>query len=290
MTGYGCGEGIHDGCKLTVEISSTNRRQSEVSVNLPRDLDVLEARIRDTINRQLSRGRISVRVTVHAGDERRAGRVRVNRAVAAAYAREMSMLARDLALDERPTLETILRAPGVLETAEEAEDAEAFWPATSAALSGALGQLVQMREQEGEHLARDLEARLAALRQATLAIRERAPQVAELYRRQLHDRIEAAGITIIPEDHERLLKEVALFADRCDITEELTRLESHFAQFEQCLRSSEPIGRTIDFLAQEMNREVNTIGSKANDAWISRNVVGLKTELERVREQAQNLE
>src|SRR5690606_16103017 len=142
------------------------------SVNLPRDLDVLEARIRDAINRQLSRGRISVRVTIHAGDERRAGRVRVNRALAAAYARELTMLASELGLNERPTLETILRAPGVLENDEATEDAEAFWPAISAALEDALKQLVQMREQEGGHLSRDLEARLTALRQATLAIRE----------------------------------------------------------------------------------------------------------------------
>ncbi len=267
-----------------------NRRQSEISVNLPRDLDVLEARIRDVLNRQLSRGRVSVRVTLHAGDERRAQAVRVNRVLAAAYAREFAQIGEELGLEGRPTLEVVLRAPGVLETDEEVPDAEAYWPALSGALEVALTQLIQMREKEGSHLAEDLSMRLGVLRQAAAAVRERAPGVAEQYRRQLQERIAATGIVWSAEDGERLLKEVALFADRSDITEELTRLESHFVQFAQCLASREPVGRTLDFLAQELNREINTIGSKANDAAIAREVVTLKAELERIREQSQNLE
>ena len=290
MTGYGCGDGEHDGCKVTVELSSVNRRQSELAINLPRDLDVLEARIRDEVNRHVARGRVSVRVTVHAGDERRAGSVRVNRALARAYAREFAQLAVELDLEGRPTLDVVLRAPGVLEAGEDVEDAEAFWPAAETALKAALAQLVTMREREGDHLAADLRNRLTLMSLAAAAVRARAPQVAEHYRRQLHERIAAAGIALTPEDGERLLKEVALFADRSDITEELTRLESHFVQFEQALARPEAVGRTLDFLAQEMNREVNTIGSKANDAAIAREVVTLKTELERIREQAQNVE
>lgn len=290
MTGYGCGEAAHDGCKITVELSSVNRRQSEISVNLPRDLDVLEARIRDELNRRLSRGRVSVRVTLHAGSERRAQAVRVNRVLASAYAREFALIGEDLGLEGRPTLETVLRAPGVLETVDEVPDAEGYWPGISAALEAALLQMIQMREREGAHLAEDLLMRLGVLREAAKAVRERAPQVAEYYHRQLRDRIAATGIAWSAEDGERLMKEVALFADRSDITEELTRLESHFVQFEQCLASREPVGRTLDFLAQELNREINTIGSKANDAQIAREVVTLKAELERIREQSQNLE
>jgi uncharacterized protein (TIGR00255 family) len=280
----------HDGCKITVELSSVNRRQSEISVNLPRDLDVLEARIRDELNRRLSRGRVSVRVTLHAGDDRRAQAVRVNRVLAAAYAREFALIGAELGLEGRPTLEVVLRAPGVLETDDDVPDAEAYWPALSEALATALKQLIQMREKEGAHLAEDLSMRLGVMRRAAMAVRDRAPQVAEHYRRQLQDRIAATGIVWNAEDGERLLKEVALFADRSDITEELTRLESHFVQFEQCLVSTEPVGRTLDFLAQELNREINTIGSKANDAAIAREVVTLKAELERIREQSQNLE
>lgn len=290
MTGYGCGEAIHEGIKLTVEVSSVNRRQTEISISLPRELDVLESRVRDDINRAVSRGRVSVRVNSHASDEQKAGRVRVNRALARAYAKEFAALADELGLEGRPSLDTVLRAPGVLETDEEVGDAESVWPSLAKALAGSLEQLVRMREKEGANLAADLGARLELMRKAAVTVRERAPQVAEHYRAQLHERIAAAGIPLGPEDRERLLKEVALFADRSDITEELTRLESHFGQFQQCLANPEPVGRTLDFLAQELNREINTIGSKANDAVIAREVVTLKAELERIREQSQNIE
>jgi uncharacterized protein (TIGR00255 family) len=289
MTGHGCGEGIHEGCRLSVEVSSVNRRHAEIAIHLPQDLDVLEARMREEIARHISRGRISVRVSLDSASGRE-GQVRVNHALAAAYAREFTLLANALGLEDRPGLDSSLQAPGVLEAAAPIEDSEACWPALSGALRDALAQLVRMRELEGEHLARDLGVRLGILREAMRAVRDRAPEVAEYYRKQLRERIAAAGIEWSAEDSERILREVALFADRCDISEELTRLESHVAQFEQGLKTAEPIGRTLDFLAQEMHREVNTIGSKANDAAIAREVVRLKTELERIREQAQNIE
>lgn len=290
MTGYGCGESVHDGGKLVVEISSVNRKQSEISVTLPRDLEMLEARIREEVNRHVARGRVTVRVTVHASDDRRAGSVRINRVLARAYARELGALASELGLSGSLSIDTLIRAPGVLETEAESGDGEVCWPALSAALAAALQQMLAMRALEGANLQADLASRLALMRGAATAIRDRAPLVAEHYRRQLHERIAAAGINLTAEDQERLLKEVALFADRSDITEELTRLESHFGQFAQILQSPEPVGRTLDFLAQEMNREINTIGSKANDAAIARDVVVLKSELERIREQSQNLE
>ena len=146
-----------------------------------------------------------------------------------------------------------------------------------------------MREKEGKHLAADLETRLATLVAGVAEIRKVAPETVKRYREQLHARVAEAGLTV-PLDDERLVKEVVFFADRCDISEELTRLESHFKQFRDCLTSKEPVGRTLDFLSQEMNREINTIGSKANDAAVSKEVVTLKTELERFREQVQNVE
>jgi uncharacterized protein (TIGR00255 family) len=157
-------------------------------------------------------------------------------------------------------------------------------------LKTALEQLVRMRQREGKHLSQDLAKRVAAMRKATNQIQKHAPKVARRYREQLLTRIQEAGLSAPGTDDDRLLKEVVYFADRSDITEELTRLQSHFQQFEDCLQSGEPVGRTLDFLAQEMNREVNTIGSKANDSLISREVVRLKAELEKFREQAQNVE
>jgi uncharacterized protein (TIGR00255 family) len=188
------------------------------------------------------------------------------------------------------TLDHLVRAPGVFQTDEQIAEEENFWPAVEKALSKALAALVKMREREGGHLKKDLAERVAIMRKAATQVQGHAPKVAERYREQLIQRIQEANLPAPAADDERLLKEVVYFADRSDITEELTRLQSHFQQFEDCLKTDEPVGRTLDFLAQEMNREINTIGSKANDSLISREVVTLKAELEKFREQAQNVE
>jgi uncharacterized protein (TIGR00255 family) len=184
----------------------------------------------------------------------------------------------------------LLRAPGVFQPVEEIGEAEELWPATEKALNAALDVLLKMREREGGCLAKDLKSRVALLRAGVKRVQERAPKVAERYRDQLLSRIQAAGIEAPGLTEERLVKEVFYFADRSDITEELTRLQSHFQQFDDCVKSEEPVGRTLDFLSQEINREINTIGSKANDTDISREVVLLKAELEKFREQVQNVE
>ncbi|MBI5386633.1 MAG: YicC family protein [Verrucomicrobia bacterium] len=290
MTGYGCGEASQDGWKVTVELSSVNRKQSEIAVNLPRELEVLEAQIRDEINRRIARGRVTVRLTLHASDEVSANRVRVNASLARAYARQLRDLAKQLKLSGDLTIETLVRAPGVLESEDDVSDAEEFWPAVEAALKSALGMMMKMREREGTHLAKDLAKRISTMRKSAAQVAKQAPQVQKRYREQLLDRVRKAGLPAEAVEEERLLKEVVLFADRSDISEELTRLQSHFSQFDDYAKSAEPVGRTLDFLAQEMNREINTIGSKANDSLISREVVVLKTELEKFREQSMNVE
>jgi len=156
-------------------------------------------------------------------------------------------------------------------------------------LRKAITGLVRMREKEGRFLANDLGERLGLLETGLDQIRKSAPEIVKRYREQLHARVKEAGLEI-PVDDERLLKEVVFFADRCDISEEITRLASHLKQFRDCLKSNEPVGRTLDFLAQEMGREINTIGSKANAAEISQQVVKMKAELEKIREQVQNIE
>jgi len=290
MTGYGWGECAENGFKITVELSSVNRKQSEISINLPRELEVLEAQIRDHINREVARGRISARVSLHEAEGKEGARVHLNRKLAVAYTRELNRLAKELNLAGTVSLDLLLRAPGVLQTNEEMADAEDFWPAVEKALKQALGMLVKMREREGAHMRKELCHRIDLLRKAVAKVRKQAPTVQQRYREQLLERIKTAGLTDGDIDEERLLKEVVYFADRSDITEEVTRLESHFKQYDDCLKSKEPVGRTLDFLAQEMNREINTIGSKANDSVISREVVTLKAELEKFREQAQNVE
>ena len=290
MTGYGRGECAQDGFKVTVELSSVNRKQSEISVVLPRELEVLEAQIRDVINRSIARGRLTARVSLHAADGKTSSQVRLNAPLARAYVRELNRLARELKLAGPITLDLLARAPGVFETNEEMADAEDFWPAVEKALQQALATLLKMREREGAHLAKDLVTRINVMRKSAITIQKRSPEVQKRYREQLIQRIKGAGVEAPAVEDERLLKEIVYFADRSDISEELTRLQSHFQQFDDCRNSREPVGRTLDFLAQEMNREVNTIGSKANDSLISRAVVTLKAELEKFREQAQNVE
>jgi uncharacterized protein (TIGR00255 family) len=289
MTGYGRGECSQRGFKVTVEVSSVNRKQTEIAANLPRELEVLEAQLRDEINRRVARGRLTVRVSVHAAGGA-AGKTLINVALAKTYAKELRALGKSLHLADGITLNLLARAPGVMQPAEEITPAEELWPAISKALHIALDILLKMREREGAWLAKDLTARAARMRAGVGRVRRLAPRSAERYRAQLLARIKAAGLDTPALNDERLVKEVFLFADRSDISEELTRLESHFQQFNDCVKSKEPVGRTLDFLAQEMNREVNTLGSKANDSAISREVVLLKAELEKFREQVQNVE
>jgi uncharacterized protein (TIGR00255 family) len=290
MTGQGRGECAEGGNKVTVELTSVNRRQSDIAVNLPRELESLESRIREEVHRRVSRGRLNAKVIFHAAEETVTARLRVNAPLARAYAQELRRLAKDLRLAEAPTLETLMRAPGVLQVEDLGRAGEQQWPLVRRALEKALNALVRMRSREGAHLARDLRQRMTVIRRGIARVRRRAPAVIARYRKQLQERIQNAGLEYPETDDERLLKELVYFADRSDISEELTRLESHVAQFESCLKSTEPVGRTLDFLAQEMNREVNTIGAKANDSLISREIVELKAELEKFREQVQNVE
>jgi uncharacterized protein (TIGR00255 family) len=267
-----------------------NRKQSEISVNLPRELEMLEPQIRDLINREITRGRLTVRVSMHAGAGNLSARLHLNAPLAKAYARELTRLSKQLKLAGPVSLDHLSRAPGVFQTDADLADRADFWLTVQKALKQALTALVKMREREGAHLARDIEQRIAVMTAATARIQKHAPEVAARYREQLRERIRAAGLEMPAADDDRLLKEVVYFADRSDISEELTRLQSHFKQFDDCRKSKESVGRVLDFLAQEINREVNTIGSKANDSLISREVVTLKAELEKFREQAQNVE
>jgi len=290
MTGCGRGESAQDGFKITVELSSVNRKQAEVAVALPRELERLDAPVRDAINLQIARGRVTARITLHAGAGKTSARMHLNTALAKAYATELAKLAKQLKLAGPVTLDHIVRAPGVFQTDEDLAEVEDFWPAVSKALKSALAALVKMREREGAHLAAALAGHIEVMRAAAGRVQKQAPEAQARFRQQLLERIRAAGLPAPAADDERLIKEIVYFADRSDITEELTRLQSHFQHFADCLKTKDPVGRTLDFLAQEMNREINTIGSKANDAAISREVVTLKAELEKFREQAMNVE
>jgi uncharacterized protein (TIGR00255 family) len=290
MTGYGRGECSQDGSKIITEASSVNRKQAELNVYLPRELDSLELQVREEVNKRIARGRLTVKVAMHAGESLYAGKVQLNVPLAKAYAKEIAKLGKELALADSVSLDLLLRAPGVLRTEEELADADKLWPVVQKSVTRALDSLVKMRQREGANLAEDLRTRVSAMRKSVDQIRTRAPEMVKRYQEQLRQRIKTAGLELPAVDDDRLLKEVIYFADRSDISEELTRLESHFKQFAEATRSKEPVGRMLDFLAQEINREVNTIGSKTTDSLISREVVKLKGELEKFREQVQNVE
>ncbi len=288
MTGYGRGESERGGAKISVEINSVNRRQSDIVVNLPRELSAFEPRVRQAVSDRVSRGRTNVVVAY----DRSAGAARnlaLDSALARSYHESMRTLQDELRVTGEITIGMILQAPGVLRFTDDGLAPGEAWPALEEALAVALDELVRMRAREGKHLAKDLIQRLKVVRQSLKEVRKLHPAVAEKYRVTLLDRLNKAGLEFAPND-ERLLKEVALFADRSDVSEELTRLESHLAQFAHHLRKDEPVGRTLEFITQEISRELNTLGAKAGDAEISRHVVACKSEVEKIREQIQNLE
>ena len=288
MTGYGRGEVDSGGAKLSVELNSVNRKQSDIVVNLPRDLAELEPRIRQTINERISRGRMTVLVTLQESPDG-ARKLALDTGLARSYHEAMLMLQKELGAPGEITIGTILQAPGVMRSPEHSVDAAEAWPVLQQALADALAELIKMREREGKHLAKDLIHRLKVLRKEIKEVRALYPDVVKKHRSALLERIEKAGLNL-PIDDERLLKEVSFFADRSDISEELTRLESHLAQFAHHLRKNVPVGRTLEFITQEIFRELNTLGAKSNDAVISQHVVACKSELEKIREQIQNLE
>lgn len=289
MTGYGRGLASGAGIRVGLELNSVNRKQLEVRLNLPRALAALESRMVEQIQKAISRGQVSGTVTVQVAESLRRQGVRVDAALAAAYAGSLRKTAATLGLADDLSASLLLQWPGVVTFATADEDTNLVWPVLRKALTGALAGLVGMRTREGTALAADLKGRLGRLDGFVGAIHREAPAVTARYRQALMQRLKQSGVPL-GKDDPLLARELAVFADRCDVSEELTRLDSHLKQARGLLTAKEPAGRTLDFLAQEMFREINTIGSKANEIRITRQVIAFKTELERIREQVQNVE
>ena len=211
MTGYGRGECSQDGFKITVELSSVNRKQTEISLNLPREMEMLEAPIRDLINRHVARGRLTVRVSLHSSAANIAARMHLNTSLAKAYARELNRLAKELKLPGGVTLDHLVRAPGVFQTDEQIAEEEDFWPAVEKALTKGLDGLLKMRQREGAHLKHDLVERITVMRRAVAQVQKQAPQVAQRYRDQLIERIRTAGLEAPAAEEERLGQGSGLF-------------------------------------------------------------------------------
>ncbi|MBN2162926.1 MAG: YicC family protein [Pontiellaceae bacterium] len=288
MTGFGEGAASVSGIRVSVELSSVNRKQLDINVSLPRNLITLDALVQKLIRDEFSRGRVSGIVRVDAADGF-AGTVTIDEKLAKKYIEGLRKTAERLKLKDDLSAETIARLPGIVTVDQANLDADHVSAVLNKAMNAALKGLSRMRCAEGKALGADLRDRLGLLEQMVTAISRLAPTVATSYRERLIQRMEESGLDALAED-DRILREIALFADRCDISEELVRLKSHLQQFRELLRSADPVGRTLDFLCQELFREINTIGSKANEVEITRQVVEFKTELERIREQVQNIE
>jgi len=287
MTGFGAGRAAQGPEELDVEVRSVNHKFCEVKARLPRELSALESEIARMVKERLARG--GVEITVRRAPGRGTVAPRVDVALAEEYARAFGEIRARLGLPGAVALADVIGAEGVVTLEERAVDLEAARAAATAALGQALTALVAMRRREGEALGRDLEGRLAQMEELVARVEALAPQSIEHYRTRLNERIQEVMRGFTP-DPARLAQEVALFADRMDVAEEITRLRSHLAQTRALLAGTEPAGRKMEFMVQEMHREANTIGSKSQSAEIATTVVALKAEIERMREQVQNVE
>ena len=287
MTGFGAASVRAGGICVSVELSSVNRKQLDTVVRLPPQLAAFESRVQKIIQEQISRGRISGNVQLEAanGDLM----IQIDLPHAEVTVEKLRRAAKKLNLADDLSASVLLQIPGLLKTQSAEQSGEEIFQTLEKALAAALKKLNAMRLREGKALEDDFLTRLALLEMMLKRIQARAPQVSSNVRKKLFQGLESAGLKNIAQD-ERVIKEIALLGERSDISEEITRLESHLAQFKKMLRGKEPAGRALDFLAQEFFREINTIGSKANDLQITEQVVAFKTELERIREQIQNVE
>lgn len=288
MTGYGRGSAMHDGREITVEFKSVNHRYLDISMRLPRHLAFLEDTLRQLLSAHLSRGHVDVFVN-YRNTRSDARTVHIDTALLGAYLTAAQQASEQFGLHNDIGLNAALRLPDVAEICEADEDRDAVTALCLEAGTIAVTELKQMRLLEGERLKADLSMRTDTVLSLAEQVAARAPLVIEEYRQKLNDRIEQL-LQMTEIDRARLATEVALFADRASIDEEIVRLRSHVAQMRLLMADPEPVGRKLDFVVQEMNREFNTIGSKANDGTLTNCVLSGKNEIEKIREQVQNIE
>ncbi|MBT0663003.1 YicC family protein [Geobacter pelophilus] len=288
MTGYGKAERETSAGRIIVEIRSVNHRYGEISVKMPRHFLAMEHEVRRQVLSRIKRGKIEVFVK-HEMTGSVGAQPLLNIPLAKAYHKSFVSLQEALGLGDPITLALIAAQKDVLAGADDNLQIDELAGDLFAVVKGAVDSFDLMREKEGAALLEDITQRVSALESFMAAVAERAPAVVTENAARLKERV-AQLLAGQPLDDARIAQEIALMADRCDITEELVRFKSHLAQFRSAFDSAEPVGRKLDFLLQELNREVNTVGSKANDAGIAAQVVALKSELEKIREQVQNIE
>lgn len=288
MTGFGRCEVLKDSRKFTVELKSVNHRYLDVNIRMPKKLNFFETSIRTLLKSYADRGKVDIFITYEDLSQSQVS-VKYNAALAAEYLKYLNQMAEEFSLDNDVRVSTLSRYPEVFTMEECSEDEDELWNGLKEALEGAFSQFVEMRTKEGERLKEDILLKLDLLSEQIRFIEERSPQIIAEYRTKLEEKMrELLEDTQI--DDNRIAAEVILFADKICTDEEVVRLKSHIQHMKETLEESNGIGRKLDFIAQEMNREANTILSKANDLNISNRAISLKTEIEKIREQIQNIE
>ncbi len=288
MTGFGAGESVDSHWQVSAEISGVNRKQLDVAFGMPQTISAMESDIRKSIAAHVSRGRIHVRISIKSLADR-ASVLTVDTDLAQQYLDGARQIAEQTGLECNVTVADMMRSPGLFQLEDVELDLKDVQSTVEAAVEQALQRLVTMQSEEGQHLRDDLEKRLSTIEAEIAKVSANSRDVVDRYRESLHSRLSDCGLEIDLDD-DRVLREIALYAEKSDISEEITRIASHVAQFRKYFASDEPIGRSLDFLCQELNRELNTIGSKCNHAVIAQSIVDSKTELEKVREQVQNVQ
>jgi uncharacterized protein (TIGR00255 family) len=288
MTGFGRCEVLKDSRKFTVELKSVNHRYLDVNIRMPKKLNFFETSIRTLLKSYADRGKVDIFITYEDLSQSQVS-VKYNAALAAEYLKYLNQMAEEFSLDNDVRVSTLSRYPEVFTMEECSEDEDELWNGLKEALEGAFSQFAEMRTKEGERLKEDILLKLDLLSEQIRFIEERSPQIIAEYRTKLEEKMrELLEDTQI--DDNRIAAEVILFADKICTDEEVVRLKSHIQHMKETLEESNGIGRKLDFIAQEMNREANTILSKANDLDISNRAISLKTEIEKIREQIQNIE
>ena len=288
MTGFGRGTAVLNGREITVELRSVNSRYFEYSSRIPRTCSSLDSRLKKQLNQRISRGKVELSMTVQNVDAADTV-VAVNMELARSYQQAMRDLSEQLGVKNDVSTADLTRFPDVLTTRHADVDEEQLWQDVSAVTAQALDRFVEMRAAEGAKMKADVAGRAQTILDCVAFVEERSPQTVREYNEKLAARVhELLGDVTLDEG--RLLQETAIFADKVAVAEETVRLRSHIAQLGKFLEAEEPIGRKMDFLVQEINREANTIGSKASDVAIAGKVIDIKAEVEKIREQIQNIE
>lgn len=287
MTGYGRGNYENDGRMYTVEIKTINHRYNDVSVKLPRYLNFLEDNIRRYISKTINRGKVEVYISLENMSDK--GRnIKIDKVLAGTYINELRSLSSEYSIPDDITVMSLARMSDIIVVENDAQE-ELYWQELQEAMSIAIKNIDEARSIEGKRLAEDIEARLNKISEYVNIVEKASEKLLEEYKVKLKNRINELGANNIVDEN-RIGIEIVLFADKSSICEEVTRLKSHIESFKNMLKSEGPIGKKIDFLIQEMNRETNTIGSKANSIGITNYVIEMKNEIENIREQVQNIE